>query len=105
MDYYSMTDKALMTELGTRIKSLRLRKNLTQQELSQRTVLSLNTIKSLEEGKGKITTLIAVLRELKALDGIDNFIPEVTISPIQLSKMRGKKRKRATGSRGKKDDR
>ena len=101
MDYYSMTDKGIVLEIGARIKSLRLRKNLTQQALSQRSALSLNTIKSLEAGKGKISTLIAVLRELGSLDNLDNFIPEVTISPIQLSKMRGKKRKRATGSRRK----
>lgn len=97
-----MTDKRIMNELGSRIKSLRLRKNMTQQELSNRSALSLNTIKSLEVGKGKLSTVIGILRELGALDGIDNFIPVVTISPIQLSKMQGKKRRRATGTRGKK---
>lgn len=99
MDFYSMTDKGIVAEIGSRIKSLRLRRNLTQQRVSETTALSLNAIKSLEAGKGKLSTLIAVLRELGALDPLDSFIPEVSISPLQLAKHQGKKRQRASGSR------
>ena len=99
MDFYSMTDTGIVTEIGSRIKSLRLRKNLTQQQVSEATALSLNAIKSLEAGKAKLSTLIAVLRELGALDPLDSFIPEVSISPLQLAKRQGKKRQRASGSR------
>ncbi len=62
-------------------------------------MLSLNTIKSLESGSGKISTVIAVLRELGVLDTIDSFIPEPSISPLQLAKMQGKQRERASGGR------
>jgi len=99
MDYYSMTDKGIETEIGRRIKSLRLRKNITQQQLSKATALSLNTIKSLESGKGKLITLITVLRELGALETLETFIPEVSISPLQLAKQKGIKRRRASGKR------
>ena len=99
MDYFSMTDKGIAAEIGSRIKSLRLRKNLTQQQVSEATALSLNAIKSLEAGKGKLSTLVAVLRELGALDPLDSFIPEVSISPLQLARRQGKKRQRASGSR------
>ncbi len=92
-----MTDKGIAAELGHRIKSLRLRKNVTQQQLAEATSLSLNSIKSLESGRGKLTTLIAVLRELGVLHDLDNFIPEPGISPLQLARMRGKKRQRASG--------
>lgn len=101
MDFYAMTDKGIAAEIGSRIKSLRLRKNLTQQQLSEATALSLNSIKSLELGKGKIYTLIAVLRELGALDALNMFIPESLVSPLQLAKDQGKKRQRASGTRGK----
>ena len=102
MDFYSLSDKGIEKELGRRIKFLRLRKNITHKQLSEATTLSLNTIKFLELGKGKLSTLIAVLRELEALDGLDNFIPEITISPIQLAKRQGKQRQRASGVRLKK---
>lgn len=101
MDFYAMTDKGITAEIGSRIKSLRLRKNLTQQQLSKATALSLNSIKFLESGKAKIHTLIAVLRELGALEALDNFIPETLVSPLQLAKRQGKKRQRASGVRGK----
>ncbi len=100
MDYYSMTDQGIEAELGSRIKSLRLRRNITQKELAEATAVSLNSIKSLESGRGKLSTLIAVLRELSALHELDHLIPEAAISPLQLAKMQGKKRQRATGGRG-----
>jgi len=99
MDFYSMTDRGIVEEIGSRIKSLRLRKNLTQQQVSEAAALSLNSIKALESGKGKLSTLIAVFRELGVLETIDNFIPETIISPLQLAKQQGKKRQRASGKR------
>jgi len=102
MDFYSMTDKAIGAEIGTRLKAQRLRRNRTQQQVAEAAAVSLNVVKSLEAGKGKLSSLIAVLRELEALDGLDQFIREEQISPLQLAKQQGKKRKRATGNRGKK---
>ena len=99
MDFYTLSDKGIEEELGHRIRALRLRKNITQKELAEATTLSLNSIKSLESGRGKLSTFIAVLRELEALDHLDNFIPEVSISPMQLAKTQGKVRKRASGER------
>lgn len=99
MDFYTLSDKGIEEELGHRIKTLRLRKNITQKELAEVTTLSLNVIKSLESGRGKLSTLIAVLRELGVLEHLDNFIPEISISPMQLAKMQGKVRERASGER------
>ncbi len=100
MDFYSMSDKGIVAELGGRVKSLRLRRNLTQQQIADATALSLNAIKALESGKAKLTTLVAVLRVLGALDGLDTLVPELTISPLQLARQQGKKRQRASGTRG-----
>lgn len=104
MDFYILSDKGIEEELGHRIKALRLRKNITQKKLAEAAMLSLNTIKSLESGRGKLSALIAVLRELDALDQLDSFIPEVSISPMQIAKMQGKVRKRAAGNRLKKQE-
>ena len=104
MDYYIASDSAILKELGERLRTLRLRKNITQEDLAERTLLAVGTIKSLEAGKGKLSTLIAVLRELGALDQLDRFIPPVTISPIKMAEASTKqssKRERATGSKRK----
>lgn len=99
MNYYEMTDKAIEAEIGMRIKSLRLRRNLTQQQVAEAAAVSLNVIKALESGKGKLSSLISVLRELGALDELDRFIPDQVVSPVQLAKRQGKKRQRASGTR------
>lgn len=104
MNLYAMTDKAILLELGGRVRALRLRKNRSQQELADATMLSLNAIKSLEGGRAKLATVIAVLRELGALDELNHFIPEITISPIELAKRHGKKRLRARGRRGRENE-
>ncbi|MFW2404566.1 MAG: helix-turn-helix domain-containing protein [Gammaproteobacteria bacterium] len=94
-----MTDQAILAELGDRFRELRLRKNLTQRELAERTALSVTAIKSLEAGRTRLQTAVAVLRELGHLDDIDQFIARPGISPMQLARLGGKKRKRASGSR------
>lgn len=101
MKFYSLSDKAIADELGARIRALRLRSNTTQQALADATTLSLNTIKALEAGRGKLASLIAVLRELGALDTLDSFIPDIPVSPLQLAKLKGKVRERASGARPK----
>ena len=104
MDYYAATDHAIIKELGERIRQLRLRQNITQETLAERTCLAVGTIKSMEAGKGKLLTLVTVLRELGALDQLDQFIPPVSISPIMMAAANTKPsahRKRATGTRGK----
>ena len=100
MNYYALTDHAIAKELGARVKHLRLQKNITQQELAASAELSLKVVKALEAGTAKLLTIIAVLRELGALDELSNFIPEISISPLKLAKMQGKERQRATGGRG-----
>jgi transcriptional regulator with XRE-family HTH domain len=95
----SLSDAGIQRELGKRLRALRLRRDITQKQLAQATTLSLNAIKSLESGRAKLSTLIAVLRELGALDQLDNFIPEPSISPVQLVRPQGRQRKRASGER------
>ena len=73
--------------------------NITQQQLADATTLSINTIKALEAGRGKLATVIAVLRELGALEQLDHLVPATPISPLQLAKMHGRVRERASGKR------
>ncbi len=101
MDYYIASDTMILKELGERFRKLRLRRDITQEDLADRTLLSVGTIKSLEAGKGKLSTLVAVLRELGALDQLDQFIPPVTISPIKMAEAGSKSassRERASGA-------
>lgn len=101
MNYHSLSDLTIAKELGHRLKQLRLNQNYSQQELAKITTLSLNTIKALELGNGKLCNFISVLRHLNRLDQLDSFIPNLSISPLQLAKMQGKQRQRASKQQNK----
>jgi len=97
MDWYAISDKAIIRDIGRRLKQIRLNKNISQQELSERSGVHRTTISKIETGrKISLLTLIQLLRGLEELGRLENIIPEERISPIQLAKLRGKKRERAS---------
>jgi len=91
-------NQAIRQELGKRLKSERLNQNITQAVLAERAGISRRTLVGTESGEPfTIDTLLSILRELGRLRQLDLFLPEPEISPIQLSKLNGKKRQRAGG--------
>jgi transcriptional regulator with XRE-family HTH domain len=99
MMYFAMTDKAVATELGGRLKALRLRSNRTQKDIAEAAGLSITAIQGAEKGETTLLSLIRVMRVLDGLDNLDSFLPEAEISPLQLAKLEDHKRKRASGKR------
>ncbi len=97
-------DDEILVDLGLRLKYLRLKNKYSQKELSDETNLSLNTIKAIEKGNGKLSTLLAVLGVFNELDLLKHFISDKEISPIELAKRNGYERKRVSRNRKKKDD-
>ncbi|MGK0239948.1 MAG: putative transcriptional regulator [Candidatus Pelagisphaera sp.] len=104
MNTYIQNDTAIQREIGERLRAARLNANLSQQELAELTGLNRNTVVNAEKGKScTLGTLIALLRGLKLLDQLNLLMPPQPISPIQLAKLNGKKRRRATGKRKRND--
>ena len=92
------TNEAIRKELGQRLKSERLNQNITQKVLAERAGISRRTLVGAERGEPfTMDTLLSILRKLDCLAQIDLFLPEPGISPIQLSKLNGKKRQKASG--------
>lgn len=100
MNFKSMTDQAVAEEIGRRIDQIRLERNLTQQQLADAVGLSRVSYARLVAGQAKFINVIAVLRVLDQLSLVERFVPETMFSPLEQLKMRGKQRRRATGSRG-----
>ncbi len=92
-----MSDLAILREIGRRLKRKRLEKNLSQQRLADLAGLNRTTIGEAERGTSfGVLTLIQILRVLNALEEMDSFLPDPGISPLQLAKMKGKERRRAS---------
>jgi transcriptional regulator with XRE-family HTH domain len=96
MDPYQLTDKALLQELGLRLRTTRLNLNMTQDELAERSGVGKSALRAAEKG-GNLTLLnmLRLLRALEKLDQLDLFLPETGPSPLQMVKLQGKQRVRA----------
>ena len=87
-------------ELGKRLKSRRLDLNLSQTEAAERSGLSRRTITAIEHGEGStLSTMIALLRTLNALDALEQFLPNPGISPMKMLKLQEEPRKYPSKSR------
>ena len=100
MKLEGMSNQAILQEIGHRLTLERLNLNITQGDLSTRAGIARRTLVAAEAGEGMtLSTFVSILRELRLLDRLDALLPEPAPSPIQLLKLRGKTRQRATGSR------
>ena len=92
-----LTDNAVLKELGKRLLTKRLDINLTQAELAEHAGVSKRTVERMETGKStQVTNLVRILRTLDLLDGLNTAIPESVIRPMDLIKLKGKTRQRAS---------
>ena len=92
-----MNTEQALNEIGERLKRHRLNRNLSQKEVAERAGIGLASVARLEDGKGStLANFIRVLTALDALDSLDAFLPVPLISPIQLAKLHGKERRKAS---------
>jgi putative transcriptional regulator len=96
MNTKNSSPAAIATELGERLKKTRLNANISQHKLALMIGMSVKSVKNAEKGKCQFETMVAILMALGKADQLDLLLPASTISPIQLAKLQGKQRQRAT---------
>ncbi len=85
MNWKRASDKAILMELGNRIRQKRIQKRFKQSDLASRAGINVYTLQKMEHGQSfNVSTLIQVLRALNELEQLDQFLPPVEISPIDL---------------------
>lgn len=94
-----MTAFAFAEMIGDRLKQARLNRDLTQSEIAVLAGVARKTVLNAEKGKVQLETLISIMMALDLMDHLDLFLPKQEISPLQLAKLQGKKRQRASGQR------
>ncbi len=95
----TLTDGAILAETGKRIAQCRLERQLTQAEMAKEAGVSKRTVERIEAGgSAQMSTIIRILRVLDLLPGLDHLIPEPGPRPMDLLKLKGKVRQRASPS-------
>ena len=91
MDIYVLTDDAILRQIGSKLKELRIIKGMKQTELAVASGVSVFTISAIENGKAtSMLTIIQILRALENLDYLNQFFQQQEISPIAYAKLIGK---------------
>jgi transcriptional regulator with XRE-family HTH domain len=84
-DLQFKTAQELQTELGKRIRQLRLFRNLDQKTTAEKAGISKAAYRNLEAGHGSsVGTLLRTLKALDYLTGIEMLAPEATVNPLAL---------------------
>ena len=97
-DLGQRTDEAILAELGARLSSVRLSRDLTQAQLAQDAGVSKRTVERVEAGQSaQLTSFIRILRTLGLLDGLELLLPPPQPGPMDLLRRDGKRPQRATG--------
>lgn len=96
MELRKMSPLAIAEELGARVKQARLRADLTQSQVAIRSGLSRKTVLNAEKGKVQLENLVAILVAMDMVDHLNMFLPVQEISPLQVAKLKGKQRQRAS---------
>lgn len=81
-----------MNELNKRFKQYRVSLNVTQDELSQKSGVSVYTIKKFENGSDiRVSTLDKLLYSLDKKNVFDELLPDMTNRPSYRAKMNNNK--------------
>jgi transcriptional regulator with XRE-family HTH domain len=103
-NWYAMSDPAIVTELGSLIRRIRLQKNITQQQLADKSGLYRSTISEMENGRASsLLSFIVVLRGLEKLEILNSLSDIPPISPLKLARNEKLIRKRASVAKNKND--
>lgn len=95
IEWVQMTDVAIVKQIGSYIKHIRLQQNKTQAQLAHIAGLNRWTISQIENGESiTLTSFIQILRALDNLFVLKAFEVSDEISPLEYAKLRIQKKKR-----------
>ena len=101
-DIYTLSDTQIQQRLGSRLRSARLKQNITQQSLADAAQVSLSSIKKIEGGEiGSFESFLRIVRTLGVLDSLQSLVNERQMSPSEIYALQNStvkhSRKRASG--------
>lgn len=94
--YELASNHQIRKDIGEKLATQRLAQNVTQEQLAEKSGVSLRTLKRLEKGENSsLETLIKVLSALRLLPHLEQLVPSPSIRPMERIQQKGKERQRA----------
>lgn len=105
IEWVQMSDVAIVKQIGSYIKHVRLQQNKTQAQLAETAGLNRWTISKIENGESvTLMSLIQILRALDNLYVLKAFEFSDQISPLEYAKLKKQQKKRARNDTSKLTD-
>lgn len=96
IDWVQMSDVAIVKQIGSYIRHIRLQQNKTQVQLADMAGLNRWTVSQIENGESvTLTSFIQILRALDSLYVLNAFEVSDEISPLEYAKLKKHKKERA----------
>jgi len=97
MNYDAMTGIDWVRLLGERFRSYRMTSMQTQQEIADKSGLTIQTIRRFESGKARnltVSSLVALMKTIGMISNFDELLPEIPLSPYLIDEIKGKEKQR-----------
>jgi transcriptional regulator with XRE-family HTH domain len=82
----TMSDATITATLYDRLEEHRKNRELSQLDMAERLGITPKSYRAIQNGKCKLITFIALLRQLSLIDRLDNVVPEQNFSPLKVAK-------------------
>lgn len=93
---YTMSDIQIQSRIGQKLKSARLKQNITQERLAHDADISLSSLKKIEAGRiGTFENLLRYLRSLGEFEWIRPMVEEEKMSPSEYYQMQSSTKRNA----------
>jgi transcriptional regulator with XRE-family HTH domain len=100
-----MSDEAVLQEIGRSMARRRVELALTQAALAEQAGVAKRTVERIEAGLSTQTAnLIRIFRVLGLIEGLAALIPETGPRPLDLLRLKGKQRRRASAKKNAKSN-
>ena len=100
IEFSVATSDQIEAALCKRLESIRLSRNITQEQLAEEAGVSPRTIGRLEKGQGvSMGTFIRIMIALRIQQNLEALLPDPTVRPIERVGMDAGERKRARPSK------
>lgn len=96
----TLSDSAVLEELGRRVAHRRVEAGFTQEELAREAGVSKRTVERLEAGNSvQLTSFVRLLRTLGVLAGFEALLPPATPGPMDLLRRGGQRQRVKSGAK------